>query len=253
MKKNFTKRGNLRKGITIGAVFFLFSALVATGSATFVITARTAKEAKGGVSIGGIKNQSIEIRINDLDEKTGLLPLDKYSFKFQAKAGDESGRIHWDGKNSESLSITITGDYSPANYVNGLTYRLDILDENGNVSKDGGDRFNEAAKKNYLVLPDCFGKEVNVDGIAPVSGEENKNSFTIPIAFGWGSAFKNMNPGNYFDEDADGMKVKSEEVQRILMDFYSTLTGKTITAEDVQAGKSEDTDIRYRVTIATSD
>lgn len=247
--KHLTKKAYSRKALTIGVAVFSVIALTATGLAAFILSSSAEKGATGGINIGGVSEKNVNININGL-KSSGDQLLDSYKFSFNPKSNDDKGRVRYDGTNAEQLSNTITGTIDPAEVVSKVTVRLDVLKKSADsdtwvVDEEANSKFKSAATTgNYITLPECFGKDVEVttgEGDYSYTTSDNKMNFTLKIAFGWGTAFNNMNPGNYYDEDAEG-KAKSDATMKDEMAAFT----KALTGSD---NPEEDTTLNYKITI----
>lgn len=223
-----TRKSYQRKAMVVGATAFAGIALMATGFAAWVISSSTTKPLDGTVNIGVIKSQ--EIKIN------ATLSTDKFSF--EPLKNDTTGRVRWDGTNFESLTTTLTGDFSPASYVNKFTVQLRIGTEqeieNAGTGKTVWETNFETAAgttKNYITLPEdvwCKEKVFNISSLANKTGEgiEDTKEFSQVISFGWGTAFGGLNPSEYYDTGA-GKAVTDEVLKQTMDDFYAVMTKGT--------------------------
>lgn len=228
-----TRKSYQRKAMVVGATAFAGIALMATGFAAWVISSSTTKPLDGTVNIGVIKAQ--EIKIN------ATLSTDKFSF--EPKKDDTTGRVRWDGTNFESLTTTLTGDFSPASYVNKFTVQLRIgteeeIDAAGTGKTVWETNFETAAgtAKNYITLPEevwCKEKVFDISGLSNKAETTDTKEFSQVISFGWGTAFAGMNPSEYYDKNETGKKVTDEALKQTMDDFYAVMTkGTAETAKD---------------------
>ena len=208
-----TKRSYQRKAAAIGGSIFAGAALVATGFAAWVVSSTAVTPIDGGVTIGAINDKSIQLTANK----------DFEAFSFEPVENDEAGRLRWDGLNSECLGGNVYGVITPYSFVNRFTISMAIVNaETGAVDLDAMGRFEAAADKNYIVLPDVWNTEV----VVPMVGrpaEENVADYSHHVAFAWGTHFGGRNPSEYYDEE--GVTVADDTMKEDLADFYKTLTG----------------------------
>lgn len=246
--KHLTKKAYSRKALTIGVAVFSVIALTATGLAAFILSSSAEKGATGGINVGGVSEKNVNIKIEDL--KSGDQLPDSYKFSFNPNKDDNKGRVRYDGTNSEQLSNTIKGSVDPAEVVSKITVRLDVLkkSEDGEtwvVDDNANSRFKSAAEtSNYITLPKCFANEVEVttgEGDYSYTTSDNKMNFTLKITFGWGAAFNNQNPGNYYDDDPEGKAKSDAKMKEEMTAFTKALTG----SENPEA----DTTLNYKITI----
>lgn len=228
-----TRKSYQRKAMVVGATAFAGIALMATGFAAWVISRSTTKPLDGTVNIGVIKAQ--EIKIN------ATLSTDKFSF--EPKKNDTTGRVRWDGTNFESLTTTLTGDSSPASYVNKFTVQLRIgteqeINEAGTGKTVWETNFETAAgsTKNYITLPEevwCKEKVFDISSLSNKAETTDTKEFSQVISFGWGTAFAGLNPSEYYDKNETGKKVTDEVLKQTMDDFYAVMTkGTAETAKD---------------------
>ena len=222
-----TRKSYQRKAMVVGATAFAGIALMATGFAAWVISSSTTKPLDGTVNIGVIKAQ--EIKIN------ATLSTDKFSF--EPKENDTTGRVRWDGTNFESLTTTLTGDFSPASYVNKFTVQLRIgteqeINEAGTGKTVWETNFETAAgsTKNYITLPEevwCKEKVFDISSLSNKAETTDTKEFSQVISFGWGTAFAGLNPSEYYDKNETGKKVTDEVLKQTMDDFYAVMTKGT--------------------------
>lgn len=227
-----TKNSYKRKIILFGLLVFMSIALISTGFAAWVMsTNATNDDANGNVSVGVVKDASLTI-------SNVVISSTEKSFRFEPLASDESGRVRYDDEEGlyENLSITVTGQVAPIEYLGELKYEL-VIPESVKKAADAG----------YIVLPDSAsyqyqdgeGNTVKVGNgtVLAVTGTEGTFNFTFTIDFKWGAKFGNMNPGLYYDTDAAGMLISDTECKKELQDFRALLYG--YDAEMTAAGSDE--------------
>lgn len=225
MKKNKLTRNSYKRKIILFAVFIFVSvALISTGFAAWVLSSNAEHEEGVGVSVGTITEANLKITVNENNDK----------FLFEPKADDTSGRVHYDGTNSENLSITITGKVEPMSVLGALTYRIKF---NKSVVK--------AFELEYVKLKGIAdpttseGSEFATTGEITITPNQDTGEFSITIEFEWGNAFKGKNPGNYYDEDPEGIAKNLSEAKETLENlracfygYYDDLQGKTGEVRD---------------------
>ena len=227
-----TKKSYQRKAMVMGGIIFASCALFATGFAAFVVSSSASHGIGGKVNVGTISDKSITFT----DVK-----LSAPNFSFDAKKDDNSGRVRWDGTNSENLETTVTGKFSPSDYVNEFTVELRLgtwSDTNKDVDldTDAEARIDAAIKAKYIVAPECYKNPVPLSfsgkgaHITENVGENGVKvaSFTYKIAFQWGEHFKGMNPSEFYDQTGIASSYPDEGVnsyRKDLNEFYKTMTG----------------------------
>ncbi len=253
-----TNKSGQRKSLTIGLAAFASVCLIATGFAAWIISTKTEEKVDGNVAIGAVSNANVEINVTTEAKDR--------AFSFNPKSDDDKGRIRYDGTNAEKLGFTLEGKVGPERFVTSFKVRLDIAKEEGEegnkkwvIDTEANNRFTTAATttKNYLVLPSCFGQDVELigstdknytyTGSASVTDtDKSMADFSAKIEFGWGIAFNKLNPGNYYDEDDKGKLVDDATRTNTMNDFYTVLTGNTVTAGETL----QDVKLHFLLTIS---
>lgn len=246
-----TRKSYKRKKIAFAAVILGGVALVSSGFAAWVLSSNANDDATGSVTVGTVEKGSLKLEISSTqgDIKSG-------HFDFDTLESDKSGRVRAkEGKTTfENLSIVYTVKVkSPIDNFKDLKYtmsaRKSAVDYN---MKD----VSEGDETQYIVLPECFGKDVSVEASAfkkdtiKETVQENGKSITytkawtatITIAFQWGATFGGYNPGLYYDGqitdsskdteelktlNAAGLAVTDEVVEAKLNDLNAKLNGAT--------------------------
>lgn len=253
-----TKKSGQRKAFAVGIAAFASVCLIATGFAAWVISAKAEKKETGNVNIGKVSTADIKIVVDQENENTNVLSSE-YGFSFNPTKEDVTGRVRNDGTNFENLGFTLTGTVGPQRFVTSFVVRLDIGKQDTEDGKqvwvkdvEANARFEAAAAKHYITLPDCFNKDIDLKtvsgGYTEAAADDNAvASFKHDIKFGWGTAFNNKNPGLFYDSDTsipeDGKNASDEKVTKTLNDFYTTLTNKS--GEDAK----EDVDYQFLITL----
>lgn len=206
MTKRQTRKSYKRKKIILGACLFASVALVSTGFAAWVIATQAETTQDGNISVGTVNDSSIEIK---------NVQLSKNSFVFEPKETDTTGRVRNDGTNFENLSVTVTGEISPAQYVTGATIEMTVPESVKAAA---------ASELNYIVLPECV-TTAQALTLNDKEGDTNVKTFSYEIAFTWGNAFNGKNPGEYFDTDDTGKNVSDANMKATLTSLHNTIQG----------------------------
>ena len=247
-----TRKSYQRKAMVVGATAFAGIALVATGFAAWVISSSATKNVQGNVNVGVVSDKSIELTVKPIAG----------SSSFDAKEGDNTGRVRCDGEHFENLSITVEGEYTNPEMVNKFNIALRMgtvasVDADPEFSTEAETRFTAAAAdpNKYIVLPACFG-EAGVDfdtkGVADegktltVAPDKSKATFSYTISFAWGDHFKdtegtgnNLNPSEFYDSDTGKKNYGGDKYKDDLNKFFKALTGKEAgTPEEIKEGYS---------------
>ena len=175
-----TRNSYKRKIILFGVIVFMSIALISTGFAAWVMSQEKKESTSGNVSVGAVTEGNIEVKLDELTVK---------DFKFEPKESDETGRVRNDGKNFESLTVTVTGTIKNTQF-------LDV--NNTTITMTVTDAVKQAAEEGYIILPECVGKEVV---LTLNDSGENEKKFSYDITFKWGSKFGGENPGEYYDSE----------------------------------------------------
>ena len=242
-----TRKSYQRKAMVVGATAFAGIALVATGFAAWVISSSAKQNVQGNVQVGVVSDKSIKLTVDSITQP----------FSFDCAANDNTGRVRWDGTNSENLSITVKGNYTNPDMVNkfSIALRMGTVSEAGEPTfeTDVEQRFKDAQTANYIVLPECFGETgVNFDTKNGSTTEgkkltisEEKAEFEYTISFKWGNHFKgtkggelqNLNPSEYYDSPEGLNAYDDTKYEEDLQKFFKALTGKDAGTEaEIKAG-----------------
>ena len=246
-----TKKSGQRKAFAVGIAAFASVCLIATGFAAWVISAKAEKKETGNVNIGKVSSADVKITVDQEDTtNTGVLTAEN-NFSFNPDKKDNSGRVRFDGTNAEKRELNLSGKVGPQRFVTSFKIRLDIAKSETKDNKTewvadeiANARFKSAEAAEYIVLPECFGKDVELYGTdyyTPDSNGDNnaKAGFTYDIAFSWGGKFGGQNPGRYYDENETGKKVSDADVSKTLNEFYNALMGVDSTAASGDTTASE--------------
>lgn len=257
-----TRKSYKRKKIAFAAVILGGVALVSSGFAAWVLSANATGDATGGVTVGEVKDASLEMTITRQEYNFGTSEWDSKpdlngaKFCFEPRKDDEQGepaagqtqnRVFNDGTNFEQLEVRYVVVVSSTNEK--AFKQLNVKMEETTADKKIDTAINP---KNWVTAPKCYAtegitissdtktesdKEVNKFKCSQNTvGQETKYTWTIIFSdkFSWGTAFNELNPGNYFDEDPVGknvvLKTKDEKedqtgtsVESILKDMHNTL------------------------------
>lgn len=253
-----TRKSYKRKKIAFAAVILGGVALVSSGFAAWVLSANASGYATGGVTVGEVKDASLEMTITRQEYNFGTSEWDNKpddlngaKFCFEPKKNDVQGtpasgqtqnRVFNDGVNYEQLEVRYVVVVSSTNEK--AFKQLNVKMEETTTTKKIDTAINT---KNWVTAPKCYATdgvtikstdatttdEVNKVKISSTTDNKGtKYTWTIIFSdsFGWGTAFNELNPGNYFDENPVGKDVhlKGENsVESILTDMHDTLDKAT--------------------------
>ena len=230
MRRRLTRNAYRRRVIAFAAVIFASIALISTGFATWMMSSNAKSENNGNVNVGIIENANLEFTKIELYKneeyydattfeykvrETLVTTLDTdlagFTFTFEPKLSDVSGRVHY-GESEfgpESMTMKIKGVIGPVDILKNVTITFDVP---AGVL--------EAVNHGYIVLPNVVNTPAVLtlgNGLEFVDGSTTDLQFEYEIAFEWGTAFNGMNPGLYFDQDATGVTVSADQIQKDLL------------------------------------
>ena len=246
-----TRKSFNRRIFAFGILIFASISLVSTGFATWVMSKNANTKEEGEIVVGTITDGSISF----VDESITISD----TFRFNPKLNDTTGYIQYrppvgvqdvnsqEAKlTAENLSVTISGAITPSQYFDSLTIKMQEISE-GLV---------EAAKSNYIVLPECFTAPVVLKkGDTGITEQEGKINFTYIISFAWGSTFDGMNPSEYLDQlDDDGVtpKFEYEHCKSELIKFRRTLFSLDSTVSDSEVMKYNSSQLKYKISLTAA-
>lgn len=234
--------GNSKKVYLIVVLVLIGAALFALG--VFLGTFLSGKDLilQGGIELG---NDNSPFTFENLEMKAELTPdqeqmegeeaIAYFGFSLDSAYGDNEGRLRWDGKHSEKLTVLVKGSITHAELLKQIEYRVNM--PAGVI---------EAAKAGYLDITefyeteedgsytiDSYGNfvqktiaiEVNEEDLVPAENEEDGMvwSFQFELKMHWGDYFRRMNPSHYFDETEEGLLVDEEGIERVLNDMRNII------------------------------
>lgn len=257
-----TKKSGQRKALVAGLAAFASVCLIATGFAAWVISAKAEEKKTGNVNIGTVSSADVKITVNQDTNDDGA--LEGVAFSFNPEKEDTTGRVRNDGKNFESMKADISGTVGPQRFVTSFTVQLDILKEETTgsgeeqktewvVDTEGNERFKKAETDGFITVPTCLGEAkelVGTENYVPATADQDGKAvanFNYSFAFGWGSKFKGVNPGKYYDDVEEGKKVSDADVSKTLNDFYFALTGKEAPKDDTTS--APDAEFKFLITL----
>lgn len=196
---------------------------VTTGTVMCIVVADSAADRHGNVAIEYVAGGSLRIenlKLNGGDVSKGA------DIVFGSLAGDEEGRIRWDGTGGENLTAEVSGRLINAEKLSELSFFV-ILPQ-GVI---------EAALAGYVDVSAYYDlgcgvpREIAVD-YAPsdiVTGAEGVSwlDFSFEISLGWGERFRGDNPSIYYDKvylDEDGAVDKDAGAYVSDAEMMETLT-----------------------------
>lgn len=174
-----TRNSYKRKIILFGVIVFMSIALISTGFAAWVMSQEKKQSTSGNVTVGAVTEGNIEVILD---------PLTVKDFKFEPKESDTTGRVHNDGTNFESLTVTVTGTIKNTQFLKEATIKMNVKDA-----------VKQAETAGYIILPECANSEVV---LTLTESGTNEKKFSYNITFKWGSKFGGENPGEYYDSAA---------------------------------------------------
>lgn len=202
--KQKTKRRSYKNAIAVALASFSAVALISTGLAAFVIIRDDSDNASGGITVGKVEANNIEVKI--LTGETGKIHLD-------AAAADKTGRIQsQDGSLGEVLTHTITGEVNVgagktiADNLD-LSYILNIKSGETVMNADFLTRYITTNRLEF-VHGTKFNESVAI--VPTITGSEETSgsaTFSFTFGFAWGDAYDYLNPSIFYDEMDGGIYI----------------------------------------------
>lgn len=243
-----TRKSYKRKKIAFAAVILGGVALVSSGFAAWVLSSKAEKDVQVSVTVGTVEKGSLKMEISLVGAAAGEAGLNSGKFNFDTKEDDNTGRVRakegQTSENSENLSLSYAVTVkSPIDNFKDLKYTMsarkgELAFDMKNVSEGEGTQ--------YIVLPECFGKDVSIEStntafvetdIEETVGEKEKSitykkqwTATITIAFQWGATFGGYNPGLYYDGQITDSGKGTDELKK-LNDAGSAVTDEVVEAK----------------------
>ena len=217
-----TRKEYTRRRLFYGVLMFAAAALATTGVAIWLLFSTLGVTANGGMTVAEVAMSPLSFTSLTVDgeEVVSGETLQGVGFVFDSLAGDDSGRVSWNGVSSEKLSLQISGVLMGAQHLSSFSYILTlpqgILDaaEKGYVDIS---RFYDAQSGQFKEVP----ISLSDDGVLVSDGADSAFRFDFSIALQWGTRFQNMNPSIYFD--TVGLGEPLEEVKSTLQDLQTTV------------------------------
>lgn len=257
-----TRKSYKRKKIAFAAVILGGVALVSSGFAAWVLSNDKTDNASGTVTVGEVKDASLEMNITlltkrytqDTEEWKAQTNRNSGKFNFNPAYNDvegTGGRVYNDQASIDAFDCE--------NLV--LRYKVVITSSSKTAfkelkvsmaEKDDGTKIQTATSsdKNWVYAPACFNNEETISVTSTGDGNDKKFKFgetkddqqkvtyswtlNYDLAFNWGTAFGGKNPGEYFDTGAGkdvplkrdtNTSAETKTVQEILEEMHTTLDG----------------------------
>jgi hypothetical protein len=226
---------NKRKFIVGGVVALTSVALISTGFATWAIAKDTTVSnvtTPGVVTVSGSMDLTVEFSTNAEEGYDGTL-----SFGPKDDGGLVSSTVEG---GEEDLSITLVGTVEDYHACDSLEFVATAVDRGTGTGEKTTNNVNAAST--YYTLPGAAtissvsaGNTVTTgDGVYNIS--ENTATWKQTLTFGWGSAFENKNPSEYYEgsgfSGAQTVKSALETMNSALgnIEFLITVTAKVKTS-----------------------
>ncbi len=238
------KKDNSSKTVILVVILvFVGAALFALG--IFLGTFLSGKKVllEGAIQLG---NDNSIFTFEDLEMKAELTPDQEqmegdeavayFGFSLDSAYGDNDGRLRWDGKHSEKMTVIVKGSITRAEYLKEIQYRVSMPVGVIQAAREGYIDISDFYKtdENGEYLEDAYGNFVPVTMSLPVDKEklyENEDrpedgsiwEFEFELKIYWGDAFQRMNPSLYYDETEEGLRANEEEIERTLNDMRNII------------------------------
>lgn len=218
-----TKKQYTRKVLFAGAAIFLALVLIVSGVSIWLLFSALSTSAEGGITVGEVATSPLSFSALMIDGEDVVDGEAKGAgFVFDTQYGDDYGRVTWNGRDSEKLSITVSGVVVNAQHLARFSYVLQMPQG-----------VKDAAAKGYIDISDFYdaetGKEKEVevslteDGVMVADNDVTVWRFSFQITLKWGEVFNNVNPSVYYDDE--GIDVPLETVTATLQDLRQTVMG----------------------------
>ncbi|MBE6634574.1 MAG: hypothetical protein E7617_00045 [Ruminococcaceae bacterium] len=247
-----TRSSFKKKIIVFGVAVFTALALTATGFATWVLSTSVSKNAGGNVNVGITNEAKIGIsEVTYVDNKKEI--------HFEPLADDSTGRVRWDGENSENLAVEFFVELTNLDVV--ATITIDSIIPDGVLAAEtaGYIKIPAWVKSQVLIVNGMNSSDHSLDDGWSYKVEDRDTGggstvkvgvLTCRLEFEWGEKFNGLNPSEYYDEDAAGKAVSSENVKRELDTLRATVCG--VSYDEYIANPTEYTAPEYTITITAS-
>lgn len=206
------------KWIIGGVCAFAIVATATTGLAAWVIGQQTGAEASGNVTVATIDNRSVSMALNTSAEGYDV------AVNFGPKAGTYNViNPSVSTVTEEDLDVTIKGTVTVSDYRKKVQITA--------TTEYTGDTTNEGLIGTYVTLPAVY---TTPEAEALTFAEDNlTKDFTINLKFGWGSAFENQNPCEYFTGDEGKGYAEALECLQNLIKLNNSTFKVTLTTSFV--------------------
>ena len=244
--RRITLNSYKRKIVVFGILVFMSIGLISTGFAAWVMSTNPEQSQGGNVSVGLIEDANLTIAL-DAAQEGG------YNIAFEALASDTSGRIRAQADSlNESLKFTVSGVVGPAEFFGKLYYEFIIPEQ-----------FKKAVELGYIELPKGASYEKGTVQVEipqeELEGTSEGYKFEIEIEFKWGSTFGGQNPGVYYDEDEEGLKVSDadakmhvENLRAAIYGYYDELNAEGADRATIIAAHEADANVQFTLYITAT-
>ena len=218
-----TRKQYTRKAVFAGVAIFVSAVLIVTGVAIWLLFSTLSTATDGGITVTEVAKSPLSFSSLQIDgQNIGDGETLYGGFVFDSLQGDEDGRVSWNGKDSEKMSITVSGVIMNAQHLSKFSYSLSL--PHGVIA---------AAEKGYLDISEFYDAETGEVKVINLSLSENGSMasdgalsvwrFSFTISIKWGAFFHYLNPSIYYD--TEGLDVPLEDVIEILEDMRSLVNG----------------------------
>ena len=235
-----TRKSYKRKIIAFGVAAFISLSLIATGFASWVLAGSTDKSDEGQISVGTTTEKAIGI--SDLS-----FTNDMKNFVFEPMKDDSTGRVRYDGENSENLSISFSCTITAASFVKELhvTFTMPAgvqaaVDAGYIVSPVVDIAINTSVSSTAQTAELLFSNGQSGGGEWTYTpNADDTSTLEVTLNFAWGDEFEGMNPSVYLDETEGRQLYPTKDDVKIVLDtLKATLLGTTYD-EYITLGDSE--------------
>ena len=241
MAKVNKKDNSSKTVILIVILVFVGAALFALG--IFLGTFLSGKKVllEGAIQLG---NDNSIFTFEDLEMKAELTPDQEqmegdeavayFGFSLDSAYGDNDGRLRWDGKHSEKLTVLVKGSITHAEMLKQIEYRVNMPTGVIQAARQGYidiSEFYRTEDGKYLedeqgnFIPKTMTLPANEEDFVKAEKEEDGMiwSFEFELKMYWGSYFEGMNPSRFYDETEAGLRADEKEIEETLNDMRNII------------------------------
>ena len=207
------------------ALIFVAVVLIVTGVAIWLLFSALSGSLGSTITVAGVIDSPLDFSRITIDGIDLDLSSEDHrvntGFRFDSAKDDYAGRLMWNGKDCEKLTVDVDLVIEHSRYLQQFEYVLDLPED-----------VVEAAEKGYLNIDAYYDWEARAprrieiplnEGTTFPEQDAWRVRFTLTL--GWGEIFGGINPSLYYDEE--GADISYEEMRDTLNDFYDMVMSGT--------------------------